>query len=138
MATFDRFAATHPPCRCHGIQTTLATGERRMSPSYRRIYQAVASIPAGRVGSYGQIAQLAGLPGRARQVGYALHAMPEGADLPWHRVVNARGEISLTGEAARLQLQRLRREGVRFDAQGRIDLAVFGWSGATRARPRSR
>ena len=107
-----------------------------MSPSYRRIYDAVARIPKGRVASYGQVAQLAGLPGRARQVGYALHAMPDGTNLPWHRVVNARGEISLGGESGKLQLQRLRREGVRFDARGRIDLRVFGISAlpATRRR----
>jgi methylated-DNA-protein-cysteine methyltransferase related protein len=106
-----------------------------MSPSYRRIYETVLRIPPGRVASYGQVAQLAGLPGRARQVGYALHAIPEGLELPWHRVVNSRGELSLEGDAARTQKQRLRREGVRFDARDRIDLRVFGWSPApTRSR----
>lgn len=107
-----------------------------MSPSYRRIYATITRIPAGRVASYGQIAQLAGLPGRARQVGYALHAIPEGTDLPWHRVVNARGEISLDGDAAREQKRRLRREGVRFDARERIDLRAFGWNPAATTRRR--
>ncbi|MBC8067228.1 MAG: MGMT family protein [Deltaproteobacteria bacterium] len=107
-----------------------------MSPSYRRIYATVTRIPAGRVASYGQIAQLAGLPGGARQVGYALHAIPEGTNLPWHRVVNARGEISLDGEPAREQKQRLRREGVRFDARDRIDLRAFGWTPGTATRKR--
>ncbi|HWB75197.1 MAG TPA: MGMT family protein [Nannocystaceae bacterium] len=109
-----------------------------MVPAYRRIYETVARIPKGRVASYGQVAQLAGLPGRARQVGYALHAMPDGTTLPWHRVVNARGEISLTGESARVQVQRLKREGVRFDARGRIDLRVYGVTAPSATPPRSR
>lgn len=111
---------------------------RPMSPSYRRIYQAVARIPKGRVASYGQIAQIAGLPGRARQVGYALHAIPGDTTLPWHRVVNARGEISLGGDSARIQIQRLLAEGVRFDARGRIDLRTHGWDPSARIPARAR
>ena len=114
-----------------------------MSPSYRRIYETVARIPAGKVASYGQIAELAGIPGHARQVGYALHATPDDASLPWHRVVNARGEISVPGVGGREQMKRLRREGVRFDARGRIDLRVYGWTptavrGRARANARAR
>jgi len=62
--------------------------------AYARIYSVVRRIPRGRVATYGQIARLAGLPGQARQVGYALHAMATERPVPWHRVINARGEIS--------------------------------------------
>ena len=60
----------------------------------RAIYDMVGRIPYGKVATYGQIAHLAGYPGRARQVGYALAGMPEEMDLPWHRVINAQGKIS--------------------------------------------
>ncbi|MDQ3283053.1 MAG: MGMT family protein, partial [Acidobacteriota bacterium] len=61
---------------------------------YERIWSVVRRIPRGRVATYGQIAELADLEGPARQVGYALHNLPEPSDVPWHRVINARGEIS--------------------------------------------
>lgn len=92
---------------------------------YARILRAVASIPRGRVASYGQVAAIAGLPGRARQVGYALRMAGDGA-VPWHRVVNARGVPSLVGDAHELQCRRLRKEGIVFEKSGRIDLARFG------------
>ncbi len=98
--------------------------------SYARYYDVVRRIPPGRVASYGQVAAEAGLPGRARQVGYAVAALPEASDVPWHRVVNARGEISRrTGGSAFEQIQRvlLEAEGVLFDARGRIDLTRFRW-----------
>ena len=98
--------------------------------SYRRIYDVVARIPRGRVATYGQVARLAGLPGRARLVGYALAAIPDGSGLPWHRVVNARGQISPRAGGApfdRVQRLRLERERVRFDGRGAIALAEFRW-----------
>ena len=97
--------------------------------SYQRIYRIVRRIPKGRVATYGQVAALAGLKGHARQVGYALHALPDGEDVPWQRVVNARGEISLRGdnENDRLQRMLLEDEGVTFDRKGRIDLVRFRW-----------
>jgi methylated-DNA-protein-cysteine methyltransferase related protein len=101
-----------------------------MSPSYGRIYKIVARIPRGRVATYGQVARLAGLPGRARLVGYALAAIPDGSRLPWHRVVNARGQISLRADGGpwdRIQRLRLERERVRFDGHGSIALAAFRW-----------
>jgi methylated-DNA-protein-cysteine methyltransferase-like protein len=105
--------------------------------SYERIYDAVRSIPRGRVAGYGEVARLAGLPNAARQVGYALHALRDPSDVPWHRVVNARGEISPRASGYHLPQRRLlEREGVRFDARGRIDLAAFGWRGASRSRRR--
>ena len=104
---------------------------------WERVWAVVRRIPRGRVATYGQVAALAGLGGLARQVGYALHALPGEGFAPWHRVVNARGAISLPpgGGADVTQRLRLEREGVRFDARGRIDLERFGWrSGARAAR----
>jgi methylated-DNA-protein-cysteine methyltransferase related protein len=96
--------------------------------TYQRIYQIVRRIPPGRVATYGQVAELAGLPGHARQVGYALHALPEGSTVPWHRVVNAQGRISLRSVpgAELAQEQRLAREGVRTEA-GRVKLKQVRW-----------
>ena len=75
---------------------------------------------------------LAGLPRQARFVGYALHALPTDSDVPWHRVVNAQGAISLRDHHALTQRMLLTGEGVRFDARGRADLARFGWKPARR------
>ena len=98
-----------------------------MHPDYARIYAAVQRIPRGRVATYGQIAALADLPRRARQVGYALHALPPGSPVPWQRVVNARGEVSLPGLAGARQRELLAAEGVEVGASGRIDLKAFQW-----------
>ena len=98
--------------------------------TYPRYYDVVRRIPSGRVATYGQVAVEAGLPGRARQVGYAMAALPNGSDVPWHRVVNARGEVSRrAGGTAFEQIQRvlLEAEGVHFNAHGRIDLSRFRW-----------
>jgi methylated-DNA-protein-cysteine methyltransferase related protein len=97
--------------------------------NYARIYAVVRRIPRGRVATYGQIAELAGLPGHARQVGYALHALPERSVVPWHRVLNARGTLSLRRDSDGDIAQRLRleREGVRFDAGGRVALERLRW-----------
>ena len=98
--------------------------------SYQKIYAVVRQIPPGRVTTYGAVARLAGLPRQARLVGYALHALRAGSKLPWHRVINAQGRLSLerslTG-AGTTQLIRLQREGVIADASGRISLRRFGW-----------
>jgi methylated-DNA-protein-cysteine methyltransferase related protein len=92
------------------------------------ILAAVAAIPRGRVATYGQVACLAGLPGRARLVGRVLRLLPDDSAVPWHRVVNARGGISLREPAAAAREQRrlLREEGIRFGRDGRIALARFG------------
>lgn len=84
-------------------------------------------MPRGRVASYGQVAEQAGLPGQARLVGYALHNLPPDSDVPWHRVVNARGGISLDERwgAGRLQRALLEAEGVVFRADGRLDLKRY-------------
>jgi methylated-DNA-protein-cysteine methyltransferase related protein len=103
--------------------------------SYQRIYDLVRQIPAGQVATYGQIAQLAGLAGHARQVGYALHALPDSSTVPWHRVVNATGRISprATPGAELVQLQLLAREGVEVNARGRVPLERLRWT--PRRRP---
>lgn len=94
----------------------------------------VRRIPRGRVATYGQVAELAGLPGHARQVGYALHALRGESALPWHRVVNAAGAISLRSVPGFELEQRIRleREGVMFNARGRVPLARFRWAGTRR------
>ena len=99
-----------------------------MSESYERIYRVVRRIPRGRVATYGQVARLAGLSNHARLVGYALHALAR-EDVPWQRVINARGEVSRRGVDGPDELQRelLEDEGVAFDLRGRIDLSRFGW-----------
>lgn len=106
-----------------------AAKPRAQETSYERIWRVVARIPRGRVASYGQIAELAGLPRAARQVGYAMHALPAGSRVPWQRVVNAAGAVSSRAAPGAEDVQRLllEREGVRFDARGRIDLARYAW-----------
>lgn len=96
---------------------------------YERIYAVVRRIPKGRVATYGQVAELAGLGGHARQVGYALHAMATDRAVPWHRVINSRGEVSPRAEPGSdaIQRQLLEREGVAFDAQGRVRLREYRW-----------
>lgn len=98
-----------------------------MHPHYAAIYRVIRGIPRGRVATYGQVALLCGLPGRARQVGYALHALPHGSPVPWQRVLNARGELSLDDEAGERQRKLLTGEGVEFDERGRVDLRRFQW-----------
>jgi methylated-DNA-protein-cysteine methyltransferase related protein len=104
-------------------------GAARKRGAYEAIYKIVRRIPLGAVATYGQVARLAGLPGHARQVGYALHRLPEGSAVPWHRVINARGRISLHPMDVGSSQQRalLEDEGVRFDPGGRISLRLFGW-----------
>ena len=112
----------------------------RTQGNHARIHAVVRRIPRGRVASYGQVALLAGLPGHARQVGYSLHALGRESGVPWQRVVNARGEVSprrMPGWDA-VQRTLLEREGVVFDARGRVDLARRGWRARGRARERSR
>jgi methylated-DNA-protein-cysteine methyltransferase-like protein len=98
---------------------------------YQRIYAIVRQIPAGQVAAYGQIARIVG-GCSARMVGYAMAALRDNAEVmevPWFRVINRQGKISLTGEGYAIQRQLLEAEGVRFDDQGRIDLNQFGWLG---------
>ena len=104
-----------------------------MSSFFQRVYRVVRRIPAGKVATYGQIATLLGHPRAARTVGWAMHALPECSDVPWHRVINAQGRVSTSCQEhdMDLQRQRLEAEGVVFDAEDRVDLAVYGWEGLT-------
>jgi methylated-DNA-protein-cysteine methyltransferase related protein len=99
------------------------------STTYRDIYAVVSQIPKGQVATYGQIARLAGLPGRARLVGYALSVLNDHS-VPWHRVVNAKGAVSRRSggsEADDVQRLRLEEEGIDFDSHGRIPLDRYRW-----------
>ena len=90
------------------------------------IWDVVAQIPRGRVSTYGDVAREAGLPGRARQAGYALKHMPDGMHLPWHRVVGAGGKIVFPpgSSAYREQTRRLQSEGVKVE-NGRVTRAAL-------------
>src|SRR5439155_11792407 len=111
------------------VNCQLSTVNKPAMSRYQAIYAVVRRIPRGRVATYGQIATLAGLDGHARQVGYALHALPSGSGLPWHRVVNSYGEVSRRSDSDsdELQIELLHAEGVVFDLDGRIDLRRFRW-----------
>ncbi len=108
---------------------TDSSGKSAKQSRWERVYAVVRLIPRGSVATYGQVACLAGLGGDARQVGYALHALPARSRVPWHRVINSRGGISLHPKGGGDVTQRLmlEREGVRFNAAGRTDLKRFGW-----------
>lgn len=98
--------------------------------TYDAFYEIVRRVPSGRVATYGQVAALAGFPGRARQVGYALAALPDDTDTPWHRVVNAQGRVSKrpgSPVSERIQRAALEAEGIAFDDSGRLDLASVTW-----------
>lgn len=99
-----------------------------VSGSYRKIYEVVQQIPAGKVATYGQVAKLAGIAGQARQVGYALSNLND-SSVPWHRVINARGEISRRRDSAYETLQRdlLEQEGIKFSVQGKVAFDVYRW-----------
>ena len=102
-----------------------------MNRLHQLIYAVVERIPYGRVATYGQVAALAGLPRHARLVGYALFALPEAREVPWHRVINAQGRVSSRSEPgpAGFQQHLLEEEGVQFDPSGRVDLERFRWDG---------
>lgn len=96
--------------------------------TFEKIYEAVKTIPKGRVATYGQIAVLAGSPKWARMVGNALHKNPDKANIPCHRVVNGKGEVSknFAFGGAETQRKMLESEGIVFEANGKIDLEKYG------------
>lgn len=97
---------------------------------YDLIYATVCKIPSGKVATYGQIADLAGLYGKARLVGYALFRVQIADNIPWHRVVNAKGEISYSFNRQGddyLQKVLLEEEGIKFKSNGKIDLKKYRW-----------
>ena len=100
-----------------------------MNDLFEKVYQVVRRIPRGRVASYGQIATLLGYPHAARTVGWALRALSEGSGVPWQRVINAKGQISLRQDGADLQRRLLEDEGVVFDERGCVDMKKYRWAG---------
>lgn len=96
--------------------------------SYKLIWQTVKQIPKGKVATYGQIAELCGLKGHARLVGYALHNLPEDTKIPWHRVINSKGKISFPkySKANKSQRSVLEKENIIFK-NDKIDLEKYGW-----------
>jgi methylated-DNA-protein-cysteine methyltransferase related protein len=101
--------------------------------AYETIYAMVRNIPRGQVATYGQVAELAGYGGKARLVGYALYRVAPEQDIPWQRVVNAKGEISRSPHrygSDDFQQVLLESEGIQFDSNGRIDLKRYRWRSA--------
>lgn len=93
----------------------------------QRIWQIVAAIPYGHVCTYGDVALLSGSPRAARQVGGVLSRLPEGTTLPWHRVVNRHGTISLQGDSLLRQRDALEAEGIEVSDEGQLDLETYRW-----------
>lgn len=104
---------------------------RSKRSSYDVIYAVVRQIPPGKVATYGQVAELANLPGHARLVGYALYRLDmENSDVPWHRVINTKGEISQSPfryGTDYLQRSLLEQEGIEFNPNGKISLSEYQW-----------
>ena len=97
-----------------------------MQPFTMRVIEIIKRIPEGRVMTYGQVAEQAGSPRAARQVVRILHAMSRAHRLPWHRVVDAKGEIAIKDDEGReMQVLYLRSEGVEVDVDGSIDLDKY-------------
>jgi methylated-DNA-protein-cysteine methyltransferase-like protein len=94
----------------------------------RRILETIRDIPAGRVASYGQVAEIAGIPRGARQVGAVLRGLPGGQDVPWHRVIRSNGSIAFAvgSDAFEEQQSRLVMEGIVVRA-GRVDMGNYRW-----------
>ena len=101
---------------------------RDSKTTYEIIWETVRHIPKGKVATYGEVAEQSGFPNYARLVGYALHNLPEKSSVPWHRVINSKGEISLRtmGENHSRQRRLLEKEGVKF-SRNKVDLQKYGW-----------
>lgn len=100
---------------------------KEKSPFTQWVIEAIRAIPRGKVATYGQIAVVAGSPNGARQVSWVLNSCSRSENLPWHRMVNSQGTISLQGKGGMEQRALLEAEGIRFDREGRIDLSKFLW-----------
>lgn len=106
-------------------------GDQKKVSFFEKVYILVRMIPRGRVASYGQIAAYLGHPRAARTVGWALHGIPEGSDVPWQRVINAKGRITISNVeySATLQRQLLEEEGIIFGDDERVDMGAYRWEG---------
>ena len=119
-------AGAHGSCGAGGPVPSSAERAAEAADLRRlRILATVDAIPRGRVSTYGRVAAEAGLGRAARLVGRTLRELD--VDVPWHRVLNAAGRISLTDDAAAEQRRRLEAEGVTFRPTGSVDLGRFGW-----------
>ncbi|MBU2898014.1 MGMT family protein [Vibrio pectenicida] len=92
-----------------------------------QIFAVIHQIPCGKVTTYGEIAKLAGYPGYARHVGKALGNLPQGSTLPWFRVINSQGKISLKGEDLVRQRELLITENIDVTLDGRVSLKKYRW-----------
>lgn len=97
---------------------------------YNRIYGIVRMIPSGKVTTYGQVSRMAGRCS-ARNVGYAMSSVPFGSDIPWHRVINNKGMVSIRSDGGTCSAQRqlLEGEGILFDEKDQVNLSINGWEG---------
>ncbi|MCA2015614.1 MGMT family protein [Vibrio tritonius] len=93
-----------------------------------QIFYVIDRIPEGSITTYGEVARMAGFPGYARHVGKALSQLPEGSKLPWHRVVNSQGRISLKGDDLLRQKRKLTAEGIEVSQEGKIKLRQYRWN----------
>ncbi|CAH0540726.1 MGMT family protein [Vibrio marisflavi] len=98
-----------------------------MDQFLQQILLVISQIPQGKVTTYGEIARMAGYPGYARHVGKALGNLPEGSKLPWFRVINSQGKISLTGENAARQKSLLELDGIKVNENGKVQLNQYKW-----------
>jgi methylated-DNA-protein-cysteine methyltransferase-like protein len=125
-----RSAPSKIPSRSSRAANPRPLPDRRYSKRrlYAEIWEMVERVPPGKVATYGQIAELCGIPGQARLVGYALYSLPPGSGVPWQRVINAKGMISLGDLDGKFDEQKtlLRKEGIRF-IRDVIDLAKYRW-----------
>ncbi len=105
-----------------------------MSANYERVFEVVSLVPKGKVATYGDIAALAGRPGAPRWAGQALANLEADRDIPWFRVINAQGKVSLDGTRGEIQRQILATEGIQFSASGRVNLKRYRWRPEIRVR----
>jgi methylated-DNA-protein-cysteine methyltransferase-like protein len=106
----------------------LTKNNDHMDSFLTQIYTVILQIPKGKVATYGDIAKMAGYPGYARQVGKALSNLPESSKLPWFRVINSRGIISLTGADFTRQRAHLIEDGIHVSDHGKIALKTYRWT----------
>lgn len=113
----------------------MKTPKNKTETFTQRVIRVIKSVPRGKVATYGLIALAAGNPRGSRQVAWTLHSVTEKEKLPWHRLINSQGKISLPkGGGYETQKELLLDEGVTFDRQDRIDLDRFIWKPQIRKR----